>query len=216
MRITEHPSPNFDERGDVPIDMIIIHYTGMKTAQDALQRMCDNSPPRVSAHYFISRAGEIYRLVQNQKRAWHAGVASWQGAKNINARSIGIELENKGHEWGYQSFPAVQISSLTALLHILQQAYDIPAERIIGHSDVAPMRKQDPGELFPWDHLANQGMAIPSDSLIDKVLPYGKNTSTPIMIRALQKIGYDTDPVGFYTAKNRAALIAFLRRVSML
>lgn len=149
----DYKSPNYGARrgGQAP-SMILIHYTGMKTGKAALERLCDPAA-EVSAHYVIEENGDLYHLVDDEHRAWHAGVSEWEGETDINSASIGIELVNPGHEWGYRPFPEVQIAALIALCRDLVATYDIPIERILGHSDVAPGRKQDPGELFPWDRL---------------------------------------------------------------
>ena len=150
----DYKSPNFTERrgGHEKPSMIIIHYTGMKTGEEALQRLCDPAA-EVSAHYVIEEDGRLFQLVDEDKRAWHAGVSEWQGEADINSASIGIELVNPGHEWGYRKFPDVQIGVLIDLCRDLVGKYGIPLDRILGHSDVAPERKLDPGELFPWDRL---------------------------------------------------------------
>lgn len=156
--IRQQPSPNFDSRGDSPIDMLVLHYTGMKTGEEALARMCD-AASRVSAHYLIEINGEVFQLVEEESRAWHAGVASWRGHSNINARSIGIEIVNGGHEWGYTDFPAAQMQAVAELCRaILQRHSAISARNVVAHSDVAPARKQDPGERFDWAWLAEQGV----------------------------------------------------------
>ena len=152
MKIVERPSPNHDTRGGQAIDILLLHYTGMPSGEEALERLCDPNaePGRVSAHYCIDEAGTTYRLVAEEERAWHAGVASWAGATNINARSIGIELVNPGHEFGYRPFPEAQMHSLMTLSQDILRRHAIPARRVLGHSDVAPLRKEDPGELFDW------------------------------------------------------------------
>lgn len=158
----DYLSPNFNDRSaETTVDLLILHYTGMKSAQEALDRMCDPAV-EVSAHYCIDLDGTVYRLVAEDKRAWHAGVSFWQGARNINDRSIGVELVNKGHEWGYHPFPEAQIRALIDLCQgILTRHQAITPARVIGHSDVAPARKQDPGELFPWQRLAqDHGIGI--------------------------------------------------------
>ena len=160
MDIIKSPSPNFNERGGAQIDMLIIHYTGMKTGEEALERMCD-AAAKVSAHYMIEEDGRIFQLVEEGKRAWHAGVSSWDGRSDINGHSIGIELVNPGHEWGYRPFPDVQIEALIVLIEDIKTRHDIKTEYVLGHSDVAPERKQDPGELFPWDVLAQKNLALP-------------------------------------------------------
>lgn len=152
------PSPNYNER-KTPLDMIIIHYTDMASAQDALERMCD-AASEVSAHYLIGKDGQIYQMVKDEMRAWHAGVSSWEGESDINSRSIGIELDNGGETQDYPPFPGVQIETLIDLCHSLIAKHNILPTRIIGHSDVAPGRKKDPGPQFPWDLLNKNGLGI--------------------------------------------------------
>lgn len=153
---TSYPSPNFDER-ERTIDMIVLHYTGMKTAEEALERLCDFEA-QVSAHYLIDEDGTVYQMVDEEKRAWHAGVSSWNGVENVNHNSIGIELVNPGHEWGYREFTQAQYDALIPLCQAIKARYNIPDENIVGHEDVAPTRKQDPGELFDWELLAKNGL----------------------------------------------------------
>ena len=158
--VIERPSPNFGARpGDIAVDMMILHYTGMEGAETALARMCDPEA-RVSAHYMIDEDGAVYRLVDESARAWHAGESSWRGASNINDRSIGIELVNPGHEFGYRPFPAVQMTALIDLCRDVLTRHAIPPANVLGHSDVAPTRKQDPGELFDWPALAAAGIGL--------------------------------------------------------
>lgn len=153
-------SPNYNERkNNASIDMIIIHYTGMPTAKGALDRLCDPKA-EVSAHYLIEKDGTLWQSVDEDKRAWHAGVSSWQGSFDINSCSIGIELENGGHEIGYEDFPEAQIDALISLCQAIKVRYNIDPARIIGHQHVAPERKFDPGPTFPWQKLADAGLAI--------------------------------------------------------
>lgn len=158
--ITELASPNFDERpaGD-GIDMLVLHYTGMETAAAALARLTDPHA-RVSAHYLIDEDGSIVRLVDEQYRAWHAGVSFWRGATHINARSVGIELVNPGHEFGYRTFPRPQVDALVSLAGGILSRWPIPPRNVVGHADVAPQRKMDPGELFDWPLLARAGIGV--------------------------------------------------------
>ncbi|MCB1650820.1 MAG: N-acetylmuramoyl-L-alanine amidase [Alphaproteobacteria bacterium] len=153
---TSYTSPNFEGRaeGQAP-SMILIHYTGMQTGREALERLCDPAA-KVSAHYVIEEDGRIFALVSEDKRAWHAGVSCWEGQTDINSLSIGIELVNPGHEWGYRPFPPAQMQSLAALCKDIMARHEI--KTVLGHSDVAPDRKQDPGELFDWAWLAAQGI----------------------------------------------------------
>ncbi|HJW41679.1 MAG TPA: N-acetylmuramoyl-L-alanine amidase [Rhizomicrobium sp.] len=154
------PSPNHDARPQgAPIDILVLHYTGMKTAEETLVRLCDPAA-KVSAHYTIGRDGKIFAHVPEERRAWHAGVSWWAGETNVNARSIGIELVNPGHEFGYVPFTDVQIGSLIDLCRGILARHPIPPHRVLGHSDVAPTRKTDPGELFPWRQLAEFGIGL--------------------------------------------------------
>lgn len=159
LRIVDRPSPNHDSRGGAPIDILVLHYTGMKTAEEALARLCDPAA-KVSAHYTIDRDGTIYAHVPESERAWHAGVSYWAGERNVNARSIGIEIVNPGHEFGYIPFADAQIDALIELVRGILKRHSIPPKRVVGHSDVAPARKADPGELFPWQTLAQHGIGV--------------------------------------------------------
>ncbi|HXC53750.1 MAG TPA: N-acetylmuramoyl-L-alanine amidase [Rhizomicrobium sp.] len=160
LKIVSCPSPNHDARPEgAAIDMLVLHYTGMRTADEALARLCDPAA-KVSAHYTIGRDGRIFAHVPEERRAWHAGVSHWAGEKNVNGRSIGIELVNPGHEFGYVPFAQAQIAALMDLAQAILKRHPIPPARVLGHSDVAPARKQDPGELFPWAQLAEFGIGV--------------------------------------------------------
>ena len=141
------------------MDILVLHYTGMRTAEEALARLCDTDA-KVSAHYTIDRNGRTYRHVDESRRARHAGVSYWAGERDVNGRSIGIELVNPGHEFGYMPFAEAQIAALVELVQGILARHPIPPQRIVGHSDVAPARKTDPGELFPWQSLAQQGIGV--------------------------------------------------------
>jgi N-acetylmuramoyl-L-alanine amidase len=199
MEWTERPSPNFDERA-LPVTMIVLHYTGMPTAEDALARM--TSPEaKVSAHYCVDEDGSIVRLVHEGKRAWHAGKSYWRGVTDINSASIGIEIVNPGHEFGYRPFPDDQVAAVMGLVHDIKARHGITRGNIVGHSDIAPARKEDPGELFPWWELARRRLALPSPSR-DLMDPYWTDAG---FLLALERFGYDvTDP--------QKAVIAFQRR----
>jgi N-acetylmuramoyl-L-alanine amidase len=169
-----------------PIDMLVLHYTGMKSAQEALDRLCDKAA-QVSAHYVVEEDGTVWRLVDESERAWHAGVSCWRGQRDVNSRSIGIEIVNPGHEWGYRAFPAVQMMAVADLCRGILGSHPIPPRNVVGHSDVAPLRKQDPGELFDWRSLAAQGIGLwPADSG-DAVTPHDAAA-------ALARYGYDVAP----------------------
>jgi N-acetylmuramoyl-L-alanine amidase len=159
MRTVELASPNFDSRDGHAIDMLVLHYTGMASGEAAIRRLCDPTS-KVSAHYVVEEDGTVNGLVNEENRAWHAGVSSWRGHTNINQRSIGIEIVNPGHEFGYRSFPEKQMESVTLLCQNILSRHKIPARNVIGHSDIAPARKQDPGELFNWQRLAQSGIGV--------------------------------------------------------
>jgi len=165
MDIIDRLSPNFSDRptGTV-IDLVVLHYTGMVSGTAALDRLCD-AAAKVSAHYLIEEDGRAYRLVAENRRAWHAGFSHWAGANDINDRSIGIEIVNPGHEFGYLPFPEVQMVTVETLLAEIMIRHGISADRVVGHSDTAPSRKQDPGELFDWQRLAAKGLSVwPADT----------------------------------------------------
>ena len=194
------PSPNYDERGHQVPEFIILHYTGMKTAKEALDRLTDVTS-KVSAHYTIDEKGEIYLHVSEDKRAWHAGHSRWGEISDLNTRSIGIEIVNPGHEFGYREFPAVQILAVIDLCKDIMSRHHIEPENVLAHSDIAPSRKDDPGELFPWRKLAEEGVGVwPSPADEDSVLAAGM-----IVERALNDLGYDA------RVKHRDKLIAFQR-----
>lgn len=205
MKIIERPSPNFDARGRA-VDMIVLHYTGMKTGEEALARLCDPAA-KVSAHYFVEEDGRIFRLVAEENRAWHAGVSTWKGEGEINARSIGVEIVNPGHEWDYRDFPDAQIDAAIMLVNEICARHDIASTRVLGHSDVAPARKDDPGEKFPWNRLAAEGLAVgPYEGAPDANIPYAE------ALNALREIGYEVLDVAPGVPATAAALVAFQRR----
>jgi N-acetylmuramoyl-L-alanine amidase len=165
MEIIQRPSPNFDPRPEgTPVDILVLHYTGMRTAEEALARLCDPEA-KVSSHYTVDEEGRIYRHVDESKRARHAGVSYWAGERDVNNRSIGIEIVNPGHEFGYVPFPNAQITAVIDLAHDILARHPIPPRRVVGHSDIAPSRKMDPGELFPWVSLAREGIGLFPDSI---------------------------------------------------
>ena len=160
MKINQRPSPNFNDRKDgASPDFLIIHYTGMQSAQAALDRLCDKDA-QVSAHYLIDEDGTIYQMVAEEKRAWHAGKSHWDGVEDINSRSIGIELVNPGHEFGYRAFSEAQMQALLALCGEIRSRHNIPDAHVLAHSDIAPDRKDDPGELFDWSRMAREGFGL--------------------------------------------------------
>lgn len=197
--IIDCPSPNHDERA-TPVSMLVLHYTGMQDAASAITRLADPEA-RVSCHYLIAEDGQLVRMVAEERRAWHAGTAFWRGITDVNSASIGIELVNPGHELGYRPFPKAQMDTLIPLISDLMSRYAVEPANVVGHSDVAPRRKQDPGELFDWELLAKLGLALrrPRHGLADPHWTPGG------FLLALQRFGYDV-------SDGPAAVAAFQRR----
>ena len=182
----ERLSPNHDER-TLPISMVVLHYTEMKPVGDAIARLTDPEA-KVSAHYLITEEGGVIRLVPEDRRAWHAGSSFWRGIPDVNSASIGIELDHPGHGLGYRGFAEAQIDALIPLLARIVKHYDIPRANVVGHSDVAPMRKVDPGELFPWDRLADYKLCLPRPACLAAGNPFHNEGS---FFLALERFGYD-------------------------
>ena len=196
----ELPSPNWDERA-LPVTMVVLHYTEMESAEAALERLCDPAS-KVSAHYLIGEDGEVVRLVPEDKRAWHAGASYWRGHKDVNSASIGIELQHPGHGLGYREFAEAQIEALIPLVHRAMKERNIPRANVVGHSDVAPARKTDPGELFPWDRLAECRLCLPRPEKLTLGDPFDNDGAFYL---ALERFGYDI-------TEGRKAVEAFQRR----
>jgi N-acetylmuramoyl-L-alanine amidase len=199
------PSPNADARPPgCPVDLLILHYTGMPSAEAALARLLDPSA-KVSAHYLIDEDGTVVALVPETARAWHAGVSSWQGQDRLNDRSIGIELVNPGHEWGYRAFPEPQYAACIELCRAILGRWRIPARRVLAHSDVAPGRKQDPGELFDWARLAAAGVGLwPAPGR-------GRPRGVARLQTELAAIGYPVPRHGRLDEATRLVIAAFQR-----
>lgn len=214
--VKDAPSPNFDQRR-APPDMLVLHYTGMRTAEEAVARLRDPEA-RVSSHYVVLEDGQILRLVAEERRAWHAGRGAWQGETDCNAASVGIEIVNPGHEFGYRDFPAAQMDAVISLVSDIRTRWTIPDARIIGHSDLAPERKQDPGERFPWKRLASVGHGLwfePAQERISALgapLGVGDEGLGVIVLRAgLHRLGYGLPPGGDYDEATRLTVEAFQR-----
>jgi N-acetylmuramoyl-L-alanine amidase len=199
LNIIDAPSPNFDAR-ELPVSMLVLHYTGMESGQAAIDRLRDPEA-KVSAHYLVDEDGSILRLVDERHRAWHAGRSHWRGVTDVNSASIGIEIVNPGHEFGYRSFTDAQMSALIPLVADIKERHGITRGNVVGHSDVAPARKQDPGELFNWHALARLRLALPrpTKNLVDPGWP-----DAGFML-ALERFGYDVSDA-------EAAVVAFQRR----
>lgn len=210
MKIEALPSPNFNDRKH-DVDMLVLHYTGMQNGQMALDRMCD-SEAGVSAHYMIWEDGHIVQMVGEDKRAWHAGVSSWQGDEDLNSRSIGIEIVNGGHDFplvdgSLEPFPKAQIDAVIELCTGILERWNIPPSRIVAHSDIAPARKSDPGEHFPWARLAKAGIGVwPQNDVASKLAQIHDLQAN------LAAIGYALEITGTCDEATAQTLTAFQRR----
>jgi N-acetylmuramoyl-L-alanine amidase len=219
------PSPNFDERGR-PIDALILHYTGMQTGEIAIQRLCDPAPRagayafawekpedpearlgRASAHYVLEEDGRVVDLVDEGKRAWHAGAGIWRGEADLNSRSIGIEIVNGGHDFGLPDYPEPQIAALMELVGDISRRNGLKRHQVIGHSDIAPARKSDPGEKFPWRRLGEAGLALWPQNPVD-----APACDVSAVQRDLAEIGYGLAVSGIRDPDTVLVLKAFQRR----
>ncbi len=216
VEIHKVPSPNFGRRSAGPINMLVVHYTAMASAEAALARLSDPAA-EVSSHYLIAQTGEIYQLVDEADRAWHAGVAQWGRYTDVNSRSIGIELDNMGIDdhGAFIPYPDIQMQALGDLMRDILARHTIPARNIVGHSDVAPLRKQDPGDEFPWHHFAEAGIgawpnavdAVPTADVVS-------GDRGPLVRRfqqSLRRYGYGLQVDGQFGPETRAVVIAFQR-----
>jgi N-acetylmuramoyl-L-alanine amidase len=212
MKAISARSPNFDARVGPP-DMMVLHYTGMVSGEAALGRLTDPQA-RVSAHYLVEEDGRVFALVPEERRAWHAGQSFWRGQTNINGASIGVEIVNPGHDLGYRPFPEAQLAAVIDLLADVRSRWTIPDERILGHSDVAPRRKIDPGELFPWKRLADAGHGLWVEPAPAPGVPLAAGDSgleVLILRSALARLGYDCPRAGDYDGDLDAIVRAFQR-----
>lgn len=210
-------SSNFDSRPDnIAIDMLVLHYTGMKSDKEALARLTD-SVAKVSAHYFVYEDGRVLNLVPEAKRAWHAGISCWRGISGLNDSSIGIEIVNPGHEFGYRPFTDAQMDAVSDLAYDIIKRNNIEARNVVGHSDIAPTRKQDPGELFNWHALASEGIGLwPEIKKIHKphnpvITPGQESTVVAGVQKLLAEYGYHIKIDGFYGPKSESIIKAFKR-----
>jgi N-acetylmuramoyl-L-alanine amidase len=209
------PSPNHGERanGREP-DMILLHYTGMEDADTALQRLCAVESG-VSAHYFVHEDGRIVQMVPEERRAWHAGHSFWAGETDINSCSIGIEIHNPGHDFGYPDFPPRQVAAVISLCRAIMLRRAVPADRVLAHSDVAPERKQDPGEKFPWRLLAESGIGHwvnPAPLMDSPNFEMGDRGEAIAKLQtALARYGYGLPTDGYFDEKTRCVVAAFQR-----
>jgi N-acetylmuramoyl-L-alanine amidase len=210
------PSPNHKERvGSGRPDMIVLHYTGMASAADALDRLCSLDTPQVSSHYLVYEDGRVFQLVPEARRAQHAGVSSWEGETDINSRSIGIEIVNPGHDLGYPDFPERQIAAVIALCRDILTRRPMRADRVVAHSDVAPTRKQDPGEKFPWRRLHGEGVGhwVAPAALGDpNGLALGDSGAAVVELQTLlAAYGYGIPSMGRFDQPMHEVVVAFQR-----
>ena len=209
------PSANYGDRnkGRLP-DMILLHYTGMPDVEGAIARLC-TAGTDVSAHYIVLEDGRIVQCVPEAKRAWHAGAASWAGEEDINSCSIGVEIVNRGHDWGYPEFPLRQTAAVIALCRGIMLRRNVPTHRVLAHSDVAPSRKKDPGEKFPWHSLANSGVGHwvqPAPIVRGETLKLGTiSDSVGDLQQALARYGYGIPINGKYDGTTMEVVTAFQR-----
>lgn len=233
--IRSRPSPNHGAR-DGPVDLVVLHYTGMWSAAAALDRLTDPHPvagryappgapaaepdallPRVSSHYVVDEDGSVYALVPEDKAAWHAGVSSWKGRTGCNARSVGVEIVNGGHEFGLPDFPDVQIEAVIALTRAIMARHGVPPTGLVGHSDIAPARKADPGEKFPWKRLADAGLGLfpapPQAGHAGIVAaPGDQGANVAALQEGLAGFGYGLDVSGHFDQATADVVTAFHRR----
>ena len=212
MNLIEAPSPNFEPR-KAPPDMIVLHYTGMRTGEEALARLRDPQA-KVSSHYVVEEDGRVFRLVPEERRAWHAGASFWKGERDVNTASVGVEIVNPGHEFGYRPFPDAQIAAVIELVADIRTRWMVEDGKIVGHSDIAPDRKEDPGEFFPWKRLAQAGHGLWVELPAAPGAPLGEGEEGAGVF-ALQagftRLGYDCAPSGKFEAHTAAVVRAFQR-----
>ena len=241
MKFVDRPSPNFDARA-ASIDLVVLHYTGMQDAETALRRLTDPAPktgaypgpwqasdvaadtplPRASAHYVVGEDGTVYRLVEEGERAWHAGVSQWEGRADVNSRGVGIEIVNGGHDFGLPPFPDAQIEAVIALVRSILGRWELGPHRVVGHSDIAPDRKNDPGEKFPWQRLAEADVSIwPDAGGDDRVIckPGDRGERVHALHASLAEFGYslpesDDPATATFDVATEAVVAAFQKRFS--
>ncbi len=214
--IIEHvPSPNYGPRANGgPVDMLVLHYTGMEREERALKWLCDPESS-VSCHYLVFEDGRVAQLVDERDRAWHAGKSFWAGETDINSRSIGIEIANPGHQYGYSGFPDAQMDAVIALCREILDRHPIPPARVLAHSDIAPARKEDPGELFPWDRLHAEGIGhwvLPEPIGEGGTLrPGDTGTAVAVLKQKFRDYGYGLGEDSEFDAETEAVVRAFQR-----
>lgn len=218
MRLIERPTPFRSSREGTAIDMLVLHYTGTQTSEEALDILSGTAGKEVSAHYTIDEDGSIYHHVPEDEKAWHAGISQWRGVYNVNANSVGIEIVNPGHEFGYRAFPKSQMLAVAELCRdILDRHPLITPRNVVGHSDVAPARKEDPGELFDWPWLAQRGIGVWPDfpyrsiSNINLLMLGDAGKKVASLQRRLAEYGYSVPQTGRFCEATHQCATAFQR-----
>lgn len=215
LAVEQDPSPNHNERDPAkPVDVLLLHYTGMASGEGAVRWLCSPAS-QVSSHYVVHEDGRVVQLVDEARRAWHAGRGSWAGETDLNTRSVGIEIVNPGHNFGYRPFPDAQIDALIALSLAILGRHPIPPERVLAHSDTAPLRKEDPGELFPWDtlHAAGIGHWVPPAPIVPGpvLVEGGEGEAVAALQARFRDYGYGLAETGVFGAETAAVVRAFQR-----
>ena len=209
-------SPNFNSRDDAAVSLLVMHYTGMRTAEEALTRLCEPQS-KVSAHYLVEENGVTHPLVDEKDCAWHAGLSFWHGQRNVNPISIGIEIANPGHEWGYRTFPEVQMKAVALLASGIIARHNIAPRDVVAHSDIAPQRKEDPGELFNWQWLAAQGVGLwpgkrGRGAEKGRILKQGDSGDSVLKMQSdLAEYGYEIPHDGRFDELTHKVVVAFQR-----
>jgi len=208
-------SPNFSSRNGVPVSLLVLHYTGMQSGKAAISRLCE-AAAQVSAHYVVDEDGSIYPIVDESDCAWHAGVSYWRGHRNVNNISVGIEIVNPGHEWGYRAYPGVQMQAVAKLSRQIISRHAILPCNIVAHSDIAPQRKEDPGELFDWQWLAGEEVGLWPEVRIQNAefrkLKSGDNGGAVLeMQKSLALYGYEVPQNSIFDDSTKKVAIAFQR-----
>lgn len=215
----DHPSaivcesPNYNDRRH-SLDMLVLHYTGMENGEKALKWLCMKES-QVSSHYLVMEDGQIYQMVPETKRAWHAGVSSWERQEDLNSRSIGIEIVNAGHEFGLPDYPQIQIQAVLKLSQDILSRWPVPPHRVVGHSDIAPSRKRDPGEKFPWKFFFENGVGlwaqeIEKSEVFLRIGERGNNVSQ--LKHRFKEFGYGVSDGDEFDQSFKQVVSAFQRR----
>lgn len=217
MQFVDMPTLFKSSRDGAKVDVLVLHYTGTRTSQEAIDILSGQAGKEVSSHYTIDEDGTVYHHVDESEKAWHAGLSHWRGVENVNASSVGIEIVNPGHEFGYRAFPESQMRAVAALSQAIIARHGIAPRNVIGHSDVAPSRKEDPGELFDWPWLASQGVGVwpcfehHAVSNINLLIQGDSGERVASLQRRLAEYGYGVPQTGEFCTLTKDVVVAFQR-----